>query len=89
LGAAEMRQWHKGPRPETAATTEKQGKCRGPATDHSATGQASSRVFRQDSKYESQDIVEEPGTAQAKEVTTRSLRARVVGAPASLENPLT
>jgi hypothetical protein len=56
-----MQQWHKGPRPETATTTANQGEYqRDPETDHSAGGrQAGSRVFRQDSKNECQDIGEQ------------------------------
>jgi hypothetical protein len=27
LGAAEMQEWHKGPRPETASVTGKRGEC--------------------------------------------------------------
>jgi hypothetical protein len=42
-------------------------------------------VFRQDSKNEWLAIVEKLATAQAKEETTSSLRARDAGAPAARE----
>jgi hypothetical protein len=43
--------------------------------------QAGSRVFRQDSKNERQDIVEEPVTAQAKEGTYPQLKSRRCRSP--------
>jgi hypothetical protein len=88
LGAAEMQQCHKGPRPETTATTGKQGKCEwGPETDRNIGGrQTSRRFFRRGSKNVCQDIVEEPTTAQAKEGTTHNWRARDVGASDTLGN---
>jgi hypothetical protein len=43
-------------------------------------------VPRVDSKNVCQDIVEEPATAQAEEETAHGLRARDVGAPATLRS---
>lgn len=84
-GAAEMQQWHKGTKPETATSNGKQGKCqRGPEADQRAEGiQASSRVFCCQSKNECQDTVEVPANAQAKEDTSHSLNASNVGVPAT------
>jgi hypothetical protein len=56
-----------------------------PETDHSTGGhQASSRVFREDSKNECYNILEESATTQMEEETTSSLRARDVGALTTL-----
>lgn len=88
-----MQKRHKGPRPETAATPDKQENSqlqkwqRGPQTDHRAGDcEAHRRVFCQDSKNGGQDLVEEPATTQVKEQTAHSLRAQGVGAPATLRN---
>jgi hypothetical protein len=44
------------------------------------------RVFCQDSKNEYQNIVEEPATTKTKEETAHTLRAKDVGAPATLRS---
>jgi hypothetical protein len=54
----------------------------GPWTNHRTGGhEASSQVSHRAAENECKDIVEEPATAQAKEETAHSLRAREVGAP--------
>jgi hypothetical protein len=84
-----MQQRYKEPRPKRAATSGKQADTRilcGPRTNLPAgDSEAHRRVFREDSKNECKDVLEEPTTAQAKEKTTSSLRARDVEAPATLE----
>jgi hypothetical protein len=83
-----MQRRHNGLAPKRAVVSVKQGKCQqGSETDHSAGGrQASSQVFHLDSKNECQAIVEESAPIQTKEETTSSLRARDVGAPATLRS---
>jgi hypothetical protein len=77
MNAAEIQQRRKGPRLKRAAMSRKNGTCcRGRQSGFRAGGrQARNRVFRQDSKNECQDIVEEPTTAQAKEETAHSWSA--------------
>jgi hypothetical protein len=54
------------------------------AGSHAGDHQVSSRVFHQYLKSECQDFVEKLATAQVKEETTHSLRARDVVAPTTL-----
>jgi hypothetical protein len=77
---------NKGPRLKGATTSEGGEDIRQDFRENHRAGdrEANSRVFCQDSKNECQNIVEEPATAQTKEETTHSLRARGVGAPTTL-----
>jgi hypothetical protein len=75
-----------GPWTDTGAESGEQGDILWDSQTNHRTGghEANSRVFRQDSEIECQDIMEEPSTARAKEETAHSLRARGGGALTTL-----
>jgi hypothetical protein len=83
-----VQQRHRGPRPEKATTSGKQGDILWGSERNSRIRcrQASNRVFRQDFHNFFQDAVEGPATAETKEETTSKLRARDIGTHAVLGN---
>jgi hypothetical protein len=73
-------------RPKEATTSEEGEDVRQDLLENHRAGEreANSRIFCQDSKNECRNIVKESATAQTKEETAHSLRARDVGALANL-----